>query len=62
MQLSDSVVNGVHGAPSCLNTKSLFEMRQIAGSKTLFKYILTVINTVYFSTWLHKHKVRLTKF
>ena len=27
-----------------------------------FKYVLTVINTVYFSTWLHKHKVRLTKF
>jgi len=24
--------------------------------------LLTGINTVYFSTWLHKHKVRLTKF
>ena len=25
-------------------------------------YVLTVINIIYFSTWLHKHKVRLTKF
>ena len=24
MQVSDSVLNSVHGAPSCLNTKSLF--------------------------------------
>jgi len=28
----------------------------------LFRVILTVINTVYFSTWLHKHKVHLTQF
>ena len=27
------MVNGVHGAPSCWNTKSLFEIRRIAGSK-----------------------------
>jgi len=25
-------------------------------------YVLTVINTIYFSTWLHKYKVSLTKF
>jgi len=33
MQVSDSVVDGMHGAPSCLNMKSLFEIRQTAGSK-----------------------------
>jgi len=33
MQVSDSVANGVHGASSCLNTKSLFEIRRIVGSK-----------------------------
>jgi len=25
-------------------------------------YVLTVINTIYFSTWLHKHKLCLIKF
>ena len=29
----DSVVNGMHGTPSCLNTKLLFEKQRIAGSK-----------------------------
>ena len=32
-QVSQSAVNGVHGAMSCLNTKSLFKIRQIAGIK-----------------------------
>jgi len=42
--------------------KLLFEIRQIAGNKPCFEYVLTVINTVYFSIKLHKHKVRLSKF
>ena len=25
-------------------------------------YVLTVINSIYFSTWLHKYNIRLTKF
>jgi len=61
MQVSNSVVNGVHGAPSCSNTKSLFEIRWIAGSKPCSS-TFWVINMVYSRTWLHKHKVHLTRF
>jgi len=57
----ECVVNGVHGAPSCSRYSELPAVNLVrAYSK--FEYVLTVINIVYFSTWLHKHKVRFTKF
>ena len=53
--------------PHCMKCNSphqrpVYQLHIIRCGTTGFEYILTVINTVYFSTWLHKHKVRLTKF
>jgi len=58
MHVSNSVVNGVYGTPSCLNIKSLFEIRRIAGSKPCS----STFSQQYLNIWLHKDKVRLTKF
>ena len=42
------------------NTKSLFEIRRIAGSKPCSSIRSHSNEHCYFSTWLHKRKVRLT--